>query len=205
MSRLHCLSFFLSLSVWGSCSVQEGWGRLLHVCAQGSVVSCSVHVPRLHISLPNSTLIPEKSSISALVLSVGLIGPLPATVLYSTSTATVGYTVSVCLKCVCVCLLGAPPDSQLSTPASPASPTQDIWVLRSSPTGKGVWSRTPPPPLRLCVNLQTTSPRSHSDQLCLFKEAYSHLYPFISQRLDLTMPLCKSPAPPLPPAPQIIQ
>ncbi|XP_078019257.1 caskin-2 isoform X2 [Epinephelus lanceolatus] len=30
---------------------------------------------------------------------------------------------------------GAPPDSQLSTPASPASPTQDIWVLRSSPTG----------------------------------------------------------------------
>ncbi|KAM9336799.1 caskin-2 [Symphorus nematophorus] len=30
---------------------------------------------------------------------------------------------------------GAPPDSQLSAPASPASPTQDIWVLRSSPTG----------------------------------------------------------------------
>ncbi|XP_071319653.1 caskin-2-like isoform X2 [Trachinotus anak] len=30
---------------------------------------------------------------------------------------------------------GAPPGSQLSAPASPASPTQDIWVLRSSPTG----------------------------------------------------------------------
>ncbi|XP_070782893.1 caskin-2-like [Enoplosus armatus] len=30
---------------------------------------------------------------------------------------------------------GAPPDSQLSAPASPASPTQDIWVLRRSPTG----------------------------------------------------------------------
>ncbi|XP_051272695.1 LOW QUALITY PROTEIN: caskin-2-like [Dicentrarchus labrax] len=30
---------------------------------------------------------------------------------------------------------GAPPDSQLSAPANPASPTQDIWVLRSSPTG----------------------------------------------------------------------
>ncbi|KAK9530806.1 hypothetical protein VZT92_012287 [Zoarces viviparus] len=30
---------------------------------------------------------------------------------------------------------GAPPDSQLSAPASPASPAQDIWVLRSSPTG----------------------------------------------------------------------
>nr|XP_046232109.1 caskin-2-like isoform X2 [Scatophagus argus] len=30
---------------------------------------------------------------------------------------------------------GALPDSQLSAPASPASPTQDIWVLRSSPTG----------------------------------------------------------------------
>ncbi|KAK2821072.1 hypothetical protein Q5P01_024031 [Channa striata] len=30
---------------------------------------------------------------------------------------------------------GASPGSQLSAPASPASPTQDIWVLRSSPTG----------------------------------------------------------------------
>ncbi|XP_040922573.1 caskin-2-like isoform X2 [Toxotes jaculatrix] len=30
---------------------------------------------------------------------------------------------------------GAPPGSQLTAPASPASPTQDIWVLRSSPTG----------------------------------------------------------------------
>ncbi|XP_018535051.1 LOW QUALITY PROTEIN: caskin-2-like [Lates calcarifer] len=30
---------------------------------------------------------------------------------------------------------GAPPGSQLSAPASPASPTQDIWVLRRSPTG----------------------------------------------------------------------
>ncbi|KAG7239788.1 hypothetical protein INR49_028375 [Caranx melampygus] len=30
---------------------------------------------------------------------------------------------------------GAPPGSQLSAPASPASPTQDIWVLRSSPNG----------------------------------------------------------------------
>ncbi|XP_008276598.1 caskin-2-like isoform X2 [Stegastes partitus] len=30
---------------------------------------------------------------------------------------------------------GAPAGSQLSAPASPASPTQDIWVLRSSPTG----------------------------------------------------------------------
>ncbi|KAI9536389.1 hypothetical protein NQZ68_033648 [Dissostichus eleginoides] len=33
---------------------------------------------------------------------------------------------------------GSPCDSQL--PASPASPSQDIWVLRSSPTGKGVCS-----------------------------------------------------------------
>uniref|UniRef100_A0AAX7UAW6 Caskin-2 n=1 Tax=Astatotilapia calliptera TaxID=8154 RepID=A0AAX7UAW6_ASTCA len=31
---------------------------------------------------------------------------------------------------------GAPLGSQLSTPASSASPTQEIWVLRSSPTGK---------------------------------------------------------------------
>ncbi|XP_034050481.1 caskin-2-like isoform X2 [Thalassophryne amazonica] len=30
---------------------------------------------------------------------------------------------------------GASPGSQLSTPASPTSPTQDIWVLRSSPPG----------------------------------------------------------------------
>ncbi|XP_056152805.1 caskin-2-like [Lampris incognitus] len=30
---------------------------------------------------------------------------------------------------------GDPSGSQLSAPASPASPTQDIWVLRSSPTG----------------------------------------------------------------------
>ncbi|XP_047464145.1 caskin-2-like isoform X2 [Mugil cephalus] len=30
---------------------------------------------------------------------------------------------------------GPPPGSQLSAPASPASPTQDIWVLRNSPTG----------------------------------------------------------------------
>uniref|UniRef100_A0A671VUV7 Caskin-2 n=1 Tax=Sparus aurata TaxID=8175 RepID=A0A671VUV7_SPAAU len=44
----------------------------------------------------------------------------------------------------------APPDSQLSTSASPASPTQDIWVLRSSPTGKGVWSLTPATPHTLC-------------------------------------------------------
>uniref|UniRef100_A0A673AJ48 Caskin-2 n=1 Tax=Sphaeramia orbicularis TaxID=375764 RepID=A0A673AJ48_9TELE len=41
---------------------------------------------------------------------------------------------------------GAPPGSQLSAPASPASPTQDIWVLRSSPTGKSVWSQTPKTP-----------------------------------------------------------
>lgn len=40
----------------------------------------------------------------------------------------------MCLKCVC--LLGVPPGSQLS---APTSPPQDIWVLRSSPTGKSVW------------------------------------------------------------------
>lgn len=84
-------------------------------------------------SLPKSTLI----LVSSQSVRWYLINPLLATVWYLVSK-------------VCVCLLGAPPDSQLSTSASPASPTQDIWVLRSSPTGKGVWSLTPATPHTLC-------------------------------------------------------
>lgn len=80
---------------------------------------------------------PGLRSVSPLVLSVSLIGPLPATVCG---------VYSECVSKVCVCLLGAPPGSQLSAPASPASPTQDIWVLRSSPTGKSVWPQTSRPP-----------------------------------------------------------
>lgn len=100
--------------------------------------SCCLRLP------PGSQVshFPSFSSRSVVVvLSVSLIGPPPATVCGAYSE---------CVSKACVCLLGAPPDSQLSAPASPASPTQDIWVLRSSPTGKGVWSQTPATPQPLC-------------------------------------------------------
>lgn len=72
------------------------------------------------------------------------------------SSSACGVPVSVDLKCVCVYLLGPPPGSQLSTPVIHASPTQDIWVLRSSPTGKSVWSQIPAcPPLPIFTQIPT--------------------------------------------------
>ncbi len=102
---------------------------MLHSCSQVS------HFPSKH---------PDFSPLSntSLVLSVSAVGPFPATVFG---------VYSECVSKRCVYLIGVPPGSQLSSPASPTSPTQDIWVLRSSPTGKGVWSQTPPPlPQTLC-------------------------------------------------------
>lgn len=64
--------------------------------------------------------------------------------------------ISICLKCVC--LLGVPLGSQLS---APATPLQDIWVLRSSPTGKSVWPQTPantPSPSHPTLLYHTTNP-----------------------------------------------
>uniref|UniRef100_A0A672GFE4 Caskin-2 n=1 Tax=Salarias fasciatus TaxID=181472 RepID=A0A672GFE4_SALFA len=75
----------------------------------------------------------------------------------------------------------APPGSQLSASASPASPTQDIWVLRNSPTGKSVWPQTLNP-LTLCDPV---------DQLQPHHTPVAELPPSI----DPSSPLCCPPTP----------
>uniref|UniRef100_A0A7N8YH82 Caskin-2 n=1 Tax=Mastacembelus armatus TaxID=205130 RepID=A0A7N8YH82_9TELE len=57
-----------------------------------------------------------------------------------------------------------PLGSHHSTTASPASPTQDIWVLRNSPSGKSVWPQRPAIP-------QTSNPDSEAiyHWLCEFQ------------------------------------
>uniref|UniRef100_A0A669EV19 Caskin-2 n=1 Tax=Oreochromis niloticus TaxID=8128 RepID=A0A669EV19_ORENI len=80
---------------------------------------------------------------------------------------------------------GTPFGSQLSTPASSASPTQEIWVLRSSPTGKSVWSQTPnTPPTKIPIACEPVT--AFLINWVFFKEAYSWfilLYPRV-----LTLP-----------------
>lgn len=100
--------------------------------------SWSVHVPSVSDIPSKHHPDPGLLSIRALLLSI-LSQQLCCAVLVHSYYDRY----SECVLKVCVYLLGAPTDSL--TPASPASPTQDIWVLRSSPTGKGVCSLTPAP------------------------------------------------------------